>query len=142
MRGVVVPEAKEDFTADPVELFFDLSYVFAFAELVFEVADDPTPATVGRSLVLFALVWMTWTQFTWAANAVSGNQRAVRAWFRHSAVLDRVRARALRDDHHDDHRDADSQGVPRPPQGLSLTGRPPAADEGCRRHHDHGRRSC
>ncbi len=30
MRGIVVPPREDDFTADPVELFFDLAYVFAF----------------------------------------------------------------------------------------------------------------
>ena len=34
MRGLVVPEATEDFTADPVELFFDLAFVFAFSQIV------------------------------------------------------------------------------------------------------------
>ena len=32
MRGLVVPEPTEDFTADPVELFFDLAFVFAFSQ--------------------------------------------------------------------------------------------------------------
>lgn len=81
MRGVTVPDAGEDFTADPVELFFDLSYVFAFAQLVFFLAHHPTWADAGRSFLLFALIWLTWTQFTWAANAVPGNQRPVRLWF-------------------------------------------------------------
>lgn len=81
MRGVVVPDPGEDFTADPVELFFDLSYVFAFAQLVFFVSHHPTWADAGRSLLLLALVWITWSQFTWAANAVSGNARPVRVWF-------------------------------------------------------------
>lgn len=81
MRGVMVPEPDEDFTADPVELFFDLSYVFAFAQLVFFLAHHPTWADAGRTLLLFSLIWLTWTQFTWSANAVPGNQRPVRLWF-------------------------------------------------------------
>jgi low temperature requirement protein LtrA len=81
VRGIDVPEPDEDFTADPVELFFDLSYVFAFAQLVYLLAHDPTWQTVGRASVLFALIWLTWSQFTWSANAVSGNGRVVRVWF-------------------------------------------------------------
>lgn len=81
MRGVTVPDPGEDFTADPVELFFDLSYVFAFAQLVFFLAHHPTWADAGRTLLLFSLIWLTWTQFTWSANAVPGNQRPVRLWF-------------------------------------------------------------
>lgn len=81
MRGVVVPEAEEDFTADPVELFFDLSYVFAFTRMVYELAHEPTWQHAGTTLLLFVLVWITWTQFTWSANAVPGNQRSTRVWF-------------------------------------------------------------
>ncbi len=81
MRGVTVPDPGEDFTADPVELFFDLSYVFAFAQLVFFLAHHPTWADAGRTVLLFSLIWLTWTQFTWSANAVSGNARPVRLWF-------------------------------------------------------------
>lgn len=78
---MTVPDPGEDFTADPVELFFDLSYVFAFAQLVFFLAHNPTWADAGRTLLLFSLIWITWTQFTWSANAVSGNARPVRLWF-------------------------------------------------------------
>lgn len=31
--------------------------------------------------LLFLLLWLPWTQFTWAANAVAGNQRVVRLLF-------------------------------------------------------------
>lgn len=81
MRGLTVPPREDDFTADPVELFFDLSYVFAFSQLVYRFVHDPTPAEVGRTLLLFLLIWVPWTQFHWSANAVSGNSRLVRLWF-------------------------------------------------------------
>ena len=31
MKGLVVPEQDEDYTANPVELFFDLAFVFAYS---------------------------------------------------------------------------------------------------------------
>jgi low temperature requirement protein LtrA len=81
MKGIEVPERTEDFTADPVELFFDLAFVFAFSQLVSRLIHDPTWSGVGETALLFWLIWLPWSQFTWAANAVSGNGRGVRVYF-------------------------------------------------------------
>ncbi|MBY5161760.1 low temperature requirement protein A [Salsipaludibacter albus] len=81
MRGLEIPPRQEDFTADPVELFFDLSYVYAFSQLVYRLIHEPTWSGAGRTLLLFMLLWIPWAQFHWSANAVSGNSRTVRAWF-------------------------------------------------------------
>jgi low temperature requirement protein LtrA len=81
MRGLIVPEATEDFTADPVELFFDLAFVFAFSQIVGLLLYDPTWATVGDATIIFLLLWLPWSQFAWSANAVPGNARPVRVLF-------------------------------------------------------------
>ena len=87
MKGIELPPLTEDFTADPVELFFDLAYVFAFSQLVGLVIADPTWAGVGKAALLFALLWLPWQQLTWAANAISGNGRPVRALFLIATVV-------------------------------------------------------
>ena len=81
MRDIPIPSREEDFTADPAELFFDLSFVFAFSRLVFHLIHHPTLEGFGEFVLLFTLIWMAWTNFTWAANAVAGNSRFVRAIF-------------------------------------------------------------
>ncbi len=81
MKGIELPERSEDFAADPVELFFDLAYVFAFSQLVVYLIEHPDWPGVGRAALLFAMMWLPWSQFTWAANAVSGNGRTVRFLF-------------------------------------------------------------
>jgi low temperature requirement protein LtrA len=81
VKGIVVPERTEDFTADPVELFFDLAYVIAFSQLVGVLVHEPTWATVGKVSLVFGLLWLPWQQLTWTANAASGNTRGVRAIF-------------------------------------------------------------
>lgn len=81
MKGVVLPDRQEDFTADPVELFFDLAYVFAFSRLVVLLVHDPSWAGVGKAALLYVLMWFGWSQFTWSANAVSGNGRPIRVLF-------------------------------------------------------------
>jgi len=87
MKGIELPPLTEDFTADPVELFFDLAYVFAFSQLVAFLIEHPTWAGVGKAALLFALLWLPWQQLTWAANAISGNGRPVRALFLVATVV-------------------------------------------------------
>ena len=87
MKGIELPPLTDDFTADPVELFFDLAYVFAFSQLVALLVHEPTWAGVGKAALLFALLWLPWQQLTWAANAVSGNGRPVRTLFLVATVV-------------------------------------------------------
>ena len=81
MRGLLVPEQEEDFTADPVELFFDLAFVFAFSQLVGILVHDHDWEAIGKATLILFLLWLPWAQFTWSANAVPGNQRVVRLGF-------------------------------------------------------------
>ncbi|MEM7322332.1 MAG: low temperature requirement protein A [Actinomycetota bacterium] len=81
MRGLNIPASDEDFTADPVELFFDLAFVFAFSQLVSHLVHHPTWTGAWEAALLFAILWLPWSWFTWSANAVPGNQRFVRAVF-------------------------------------------------------------
>ncbi|MEM8706852.1 MAG: low temperature requirement protein A [Actinomycetota bacterium] len=81
MRGLMIPDQGEDFTADPVELFYDLAFVFAFSRLVKHLIEHPTWTGGAEAALLFAIIWLPWSWFTWSANAVPGNQRSVRAVF-------------------------------------------------------------
>ena len=87
MKGIELPPLTEDFTADPVELFFDLAYVFAFSQLVALLINEPTWTGAGKAALLFALLWLPWQQLTWAANAISGNGRPVRTLFLIATVV-------------------------------------------------------
>ena len=87
MKGIELPPLTEDFTADPVELFFDLAYVFAFSQLVGLLINEPTWAGAGKAALLFGLLWLPWQQLTWAANAISGNGRPVRILFLIATVV-------------------------------------------------------
>ncbi len=81
MRGLDIPERDEDFTADPVELFFDLAFVYAFSRLVAHLVHHPDWTGAWEAALLFGILWLPWSWFTWSANAVPGNQRMVRAVF-------------------------------------------------------------
>lgn len=81
VRGIEVPDPDSDFTANPVELFFDLAFVFAFAQLVGRLIDDPTGTGIARVALLFLMLWLPWIQYTWSANATSANSRRVQLIF-------------------------------------------------------------
>lgn len=52
MRNIPIPSREEDFTADPVERFFDLSFVFAFSRLssISCISDPPGVRRVPPAL--------------------------------------------------------------------------------------------
>jgi low temperature requirement protein LtrA len=52
----------------PVELFFDLVYVFAITQLSHQVLDDLSVAGVARAAFLLLIVWWAWIYTTWMAN--------------------------------------------------------------------------
>ena len=53
----------------PVELLWDLVFVFAITQVTALLARDLTWAGFGRSMLVLALVWWAWSAFVWAANA-------------------------------------------------------------------------
>ena len=55
--------------------------MFAFSQLVGLLIYGPDWAGIGRVTLLFLLLWLPWQQFTWSANAVSGNGRSIRLLF-------------------------------------------------------------
>jgi low temperature requirement protein LtrA len=62
----------------PVELLWDLVFVFAVTQVSTTMNQDLTWPTVGRSLLLLALVWWAWSAFVWAANAEDQDSRLFR----------------------------------------------------------------
>jgi low temperature requirement protein LtrA len=78
VKGIVVPDREADFASDPVELFFDLVFVFAFSRLVYHLVHHPGWTGFGEFVLLFLMIWLPWTQFTWSTNAVPSNTRPVR----------------------------------------------------------------
>ncbi len=53
----------------PVELLWDLVFVFAITQVTTLLSRQLTWAGFGRSMLVLALVWWAWSAFVWAANA-------------------------------------------------------------------------
>ena len=65
--------AASDRRTSPVELLWDLVFVFALTQVTTLLTRRPGrgPAA-GRSMLVLALVWWAWSAFVWAANAEDG----------------------------------------------------------------------
>ncbi len=62
-----------------VELFFDLVFVFAVTQVTVLAAEHLDAGGVGRSIVIFWLIWWAWTQFTWTLSPADTQHTVVRA---------------------------------------------------------------
>ncbi len=71
---------RESTGVGPVELFFDLVYVFAITQLSHFLLHHHDLAGALDFAVLFAAVWWGWNYTAWAANWLDPNHRSVQAF--------------------------------------------------------------
>jgi low temperature requirement protein LtrA len=63
----------------PLELFFDLVFVFAFTQVTTVISEDTTWAGVGRGLLILAALWWAWASYGWLTNTVDAGEDEVLA---------------------------------------------------------------
>jgi low temperature requirement protein LtrA len=54
------PHVEQEHRVTPLELFFDLVFVFAFTQVTTLLSDDPTWGGLGRGLLILAALWWAW----------------------------------------------------------------------------------
>src|SRR6202011_1309128 len=69
MEALATQEVIRERRTSPVELLWDLVFVFAVTQVTTLLSRDLTWAGLGRSMLVLALVWWAWSAFVWAANA-------------------------------------------------------------------------
>lgn len=69
-------EAEQRVT--PLELFFDLVFVFAITQVTGFLADDPTWVGLLRGLLLLGALWWAWAAYAWLTNTLNPEEGAVR----------------------------------------------------------------
>ncbi|MFL5995706.1 MAG: low temperature requirement protein A [Streptomyces sp.] len=67
MESTSVPARRE---VTPLELFFDLVYVFAIGQLSHQLLAHPTWTGAAQTLVLYLAVYAAWAYTTWAVTLV------------------------------------------------------------------------
>jgi low temperature requirement protein LtrA len=79
-------EIAEERRTTPVELLWDLVFVFAITQVTTLLWHDQTWAGFGRAMLVLALVWWAWSAYVWAANAQTAASPTLRACLLISAV--------------------------------------------------------
>jgi len=62
----------------PLELFFDLVFVFAITRVTGLMAHDLSWASIGQGLLVLAALWWGWAAYAWLTNHVSGEDDSAR----------------------------------------------------------------
>lgn len=62
----------------PLELFFDLVFVFAVTQCTALMASNPTWGGMGRGLLALAALWWAWTAYAWLTSVIDPEQDATR----------------------------------------------------------------
>ncbi len=73
-----VDRATEREQVLPLELFFDLVFVFAFTQVTAFIAADPTWAGLGEGLLILAALWWAWGGYAWLTGTVNPEEGATR----------------------------------------------------------------
>src|SRR5690349_13482714 len=64
-----------------LELFFDLVFVFAFTRVTGFMAESHSAIGVLQGLVILAILWWSWTSYSWLANQTRIDTGVARAGF-------------------------------------------------------------
>ncbi len=70
-------QAEHEQRVTPLELFFDLVFVFGFTQVTTLLSDDPTWSGLGHGLLILAALWWAWAAFAWLTNTVDPDVGAV-----------------------------------------------------------------
>ncbi|MGH2960958.1 MAG: low temperature requirement protein A [Solirubrobacterales bacterium] len=62
----------------PLELFFDLVFVFAFTQVTALMSDHPTWEGVGQGMLVLAAVWWAWGAYSWLTNEIDPDEDRAR----------------------------------------------------------------
>jgi low temperature requirement protein LtrA len=71
--------AQREQRVTPLELFFDLVFVYAITQVTLLMSDDPTWQGLGRGLLVLAALWWAWTGYAWLTNTLEPEEGEVRA---------------------------------------------------------------
>jgi low temperature requirement protein LtrA len=71
-------EGTDEHEVTPLELFFDLVFVFALTQVTSLLADDPTWGGVFRGMLVLAALWWAWSTYAWLTSAIDVDEGGVR----------------------------------------------------------------
>jgi low temperature requirement protein LtrA len=69
--------AEREQRVTPLELFFDLVFVFGFTQVTTVLSNDPTWRGLEHGLLILVALWWAWSAYAWLTNSVDPGQEAV-----------------------------------------------------------------
>jgi low temperature requirement protein LtrA len=70
--------AEGEERVSPLELFFDLVFVFAITQVTGLVSRNPTWTGVAQGIVILALLWWAWAAYAWLTGTVDPEDGVIR----------------------------------------------------------------
>ena len=70
--------AEGEERVSPLELFFDLVFVFAITQVTGLVSRNPSWTGVAQGLIVLALLWWPWTGYAWLTGTVDPEDSVIR----------------------------------------------------------------
>jgi low temperature requirement protein LtrA len=67
-------EAADEKRVAPLELFFDLVFVFALTQVTALMSADPTWEALGRGMLILSALWWAWAAYAWLTNYVAAEE--------------------------------------------------------------------
>jgi low temperature requirement protein LtrA len=70
-------EARRDDTEKrvaPLELFFDLVFVFALTQVTLLMSENPTWEGLGQGMLVLAALWWAWAGYAWLTNYIAADE--------------------------------------------------------------------
>src|SRR5688572_8711771 len=58
----------------PLELFFDLVFVFALTQVTLLMSNDPTWEGLGEGMLVLASLWWAWGAYAWLTNYIAADE--------------------------------------------------------------------
>lgn len=71
-------EEGADERVTPLELFFDLIFVFALTQVTGLISEDPTWAGLVKGMLVLGILWWAWAAYAWLTNTINPDEGWVR----------------------------------------------------------------
>jgi low temperature requirement protein LtrA len=76
-RGVPTAEEPDEASEKrvaPLELFFDLVFVFALTQITYLMSENPTWEGLGQGMLVLVALWWAWGAYAWLTNYIDSEQ--------------------------------------------------------------------
>jgi low temperature requirement protein LtrA len=74
----LIRQDLEQASVTPLELFFDLVFVFALTQVTAFMADELSWHGILNGVLVLILLWWAWTGYAWLANVASAEERPIK----------------------------------------------------------------